>query len=127
METSARSFSGASSSRSARIAASTEPPSASGWRRRVSLKRLISTCSLASRNSSRNGDAAALEVLEHLDEALEVAAAARVGGHGRVLDLAALVAEQVGQRADHLGRQVVDAEVAGVLEGRHRLRLAGAR
>src|SRR3712207_7258637 len=33
----------------------------------------------------------------------------------------------LGQPADHLRRQVVDAEVAGVLEHVHRGRLAGAR
>jgi hypothetical protein len=70
--------------------------------------------------------AVALEILEHPDEGLEVRPAARVGRDRRVRDLAALVAEQVGQRPDHLGRQVVDAEVAGVLEGGHRLRLARA-
>ena len=53
METSARSFSGASIERSPRMARSTLPPFASGCRRRVSLKRLMSTSSPASRKSSR--------------------------------------------------------------------------
>ena len=35
--------------------------------------------------------------------------------------------EEIRQRRNHLGRQVVDAEVAGVLEGVDRLRLAGPR
>src|SRR3954454_15375270 len=66
------------------------------------------------------------EVLEHLRQSLEVGAAAHVAHDRRALDLAALVGEQLGQRGDHLGRQVVDAEVAGVLEARHRLGLARA-
>src|SRR3954454_3262209 len=66
------------------------------------------------------------EVLEQLREALEVGAAAHVAHHRGALDLAALVREQLRKRGDHLGRQVVDAEVAGVLEARHRLRLARA-
>src|SRR3954469_23138438 len=69
--------------------------------------------------------AARPELLEHLSEALEVRAAAHVAHDGGALDLAALVGEQLGERGDHLGRQVVDAEVARVLEAGHRLRLAG--
>jgi hypothetical protein len=69
----------------------------------------------------------ALEVLEHRAQRLEVVAAAHVGDDGRALDLRALVDEQLDQRADHLGRQVVDAEVPGVLEDVHGRRLAGAR
>jgi hypothetical protein len=69
--------------------------------------------------------AALVEVVEDAHEVVEVAAAAHVGRHRRALHLGALMAEQVRQRSDHLGRQVVDAEVAGVLEGGHRLRLAG--
>ena len=49
MLTSARSRSGASMLRSEAIALVTEPPFASGWRRRVSLKRFTSTSSAASR------------------------------------------------------------------------------
>jgi hypothetical protein len=71
--------------------------------------------------------AALLHVGEHLGEALEVGAAADVAHDRRLFDLRPLVGEQLGERADHLGRQVVDAEVAGVLEAGHRLRLAGAR
>src|SRR5215212_1213850 len=72
------------------------------------------------------GNAARGQLVENLHEALEVLAAANVGSHRGALDLAALVAEELRQRADHLGRQVVDAEVAGVLESGHRLRLARA-
>jgi hypothetical protein len=71
-------------------------------------------------------DTAAVEVVHHSRQAVEEAATAHVRGHRGPLDLAALVAEEVGKRADHPGRQVVDAEVTGVLEGGHRLRLAGA-
>ena len=70
--------------------------------------------------------AAVVEVLQHADQAVEVLAPACVGGHRRALDLAAAVPEEVRQRADHLRRKVVDAEVAGVLERGHRLRLARA-
>ena len=44
-----------------------------------------------------------------------------------MLDLGPLVLEQLRELADHLRRQVVHAEVAGVLEAGHGLRLAGAR
>ena len=60
-------------------------------------------------------------------QVLEVLAAAHVGDHGRPAHAAALVAEQLAEGADHPRRQVVDAEVAAVLEGGDRLRLAGAR
>ena len=68
-----------------------------------------------------------LEVLEHGAQRLEVVAAAHVGDDRGALDLRALVDEELDQRADHLGRQVVDAEVARVLEDVHGRRLAGAR
>src|SRR3954464_8016474 len=70
--------------------------------------------------------AARLELLEHLGQPLEVGAPAHVAHDRRPLDLAALVGEELRQRPDHLRRQVVDAEIAGVLEARHRLRLACA-
>ena len=71
-------------------------------------------------------DPAVVELVEDPEHRLEVLAAARVAHDRGVLDLAALVAEQVGELPDHLGRQVVDAEVAGVLEAGHRLRLPRA-
>src|SRR5215210_6225691 len=64
--------------------------------------------------------------LDHPREAAEELAAALVGDDGRPLDLRAVVHEQPRQRPDHLGRQVVDAEVARVLEDVHRGRLARA-
>ena len=72
-------------------------------------------------------DARRVELVEHLGELLEVGAAAQVGDDGRALHLGPRVGEQVGQRADHLRRQVVHAEVARVLEHLHRQGLAGAR
>src|SRR5688500_6049749 len=67
-----------------------------------------------------------VELLEHRVELLEVVAAAHVGDHGRALDGAPVVAEELAQGADHPRREVVDAEEAGVLEGGDRLGLAGA-
>ncbi len=67
-----------------------------------------------------------VEIVDDGLQRLEVDAAAHVGDDGGALDLGALVHEQLDQRADHLRRQVVDAEVAGVLEHVHRRRLAGA-
>ena len=69
---------------------------------------------------------AGVEVAEHGLERLEVVAAADVGDDGRPLDLGAVVDEQLDERADHPRREVVDAEVAAVLEDVHRRRLAGA-
>ena len=60
-------------------------------------------------------------------QVVEVVAAAHVGDDRGALHAAALVAEQLAERADHPRRQVVDAEVAPVLEGGDRLRLAGPR
>ncbi len=68
----------------------------------------------------------AAQLLDHLDQLLEVLAAAHVGDDRGALDAAALVAEELAEAADHPRRQVVDAEVAAVLEGGDRLRLAGA-
>src|SRR5262249_46623153 len=70
---------------------------------------------------------ARLQLVEHRQQVLEVLAASHVGDHGRPLDAAPLVLEQLAERADHPRRQVVDAEVAAVLEGGDRLRLARAR
>ena len=59
------------------------------------------------------------------DQVVEVLAAAHVGDDRGALDAAALVAEELAEAVDHPRRQVVDAEVAAVLEGGDRLRLAG--
>ena len=75
----------------------------------------------------RRFQAVGLEVVEHLQQVVEVVAAAHVGDDRGALDAAALVAEELAEAADHPRRQVVDAEVAAVLEGGDRLRLAGAR
>ena len=74
----------------------------------------------------RRLQAVGLEVVEHLQQVVEVLAAAHVGDDRGALDAAALVAEELAEAADHPRRQVVDAEVAAVLEGGDRLRLAGA-
>src|SRR5215207_7063664 len=68
-----------------------------------------------------------LEVVEHLQQVVEVLTAAHVGDDRGALDAAALVAEELAEAGDHPRRQVVDAEVAAVLEGGDRLRLARAR
>ena len=75
----------------------------------------------------RRVEARLLELVEHREQLGEVLAAAHVGDHRGAADAAALVAEQLAERGDHPRRQVVDAEVARVLEGGDRLRLAGAR
>ena len=71
-------------------------------------------------------DAERVEVIHDRAQRLEVDAPADVGDDRRALDLRALVHEQLDQRADHLRGQVVDAEVARVLEHVHRGRLARA-
>src|SRR5271166_615257 len=68
-----------------------------------------------------------VEVVDDRAQRLEVDAAADVGDDGRALDLRTLVDEQLDQRADHRRREVVYAEVAGVIEHVHRGRLARAR
>src|SRR5512143_2200893 len=71
-------------------------------------------------------EVARAELVEDRLQVLEVLAAADVGHHRGPLDTAALVPEELAEPADHPRRQVVDAEVAAVLEGRDRLGLAGA-
>ena len=66
-----------------------------------------------------------VEVVQDLDQLVEVVAAAHVGDDRGPLDAAARVAEELTEAADHPRRQVVDTEVAAVLEGGDRLRLAG--
>src|SRR5206468_789463 len=67
-----------------------------------------------------------LQVLEDVQQLVEVLATANVGDDRGALHAAAGMAEQLAERVDHPRRQVVDAEVAAVLEGGDRLRLAGA-
>ncbi len=67
-----------------------------------------------------------VEIVDDCAQRLEVDAAAHVGDDGRALDPGAAVHEQLDERADHLGREVVDAEVAGVLEHVHRRGLSRA-
>src|SRR5205823_669471 len=67
------------------------------------------------------------KVVEDRVETLEVASTANIRDHRSARDLGALVPEQLDQRPNHLGGQVVDAEVALVLERRHRGRLSGTR
>ena len=64
--------------------------------------------------------------MQHLDDALEELTAAHVAADGGAGHLRPLVVEQLDEPADHLRRQVVHAEVAGVLEHLHRRGLAGA-
>ncbi len=71
-------------------------------------------------------DAARGEIVELRAEGHEQLARADVGDDGGATYLGALVDEDVDEAADHLGRQVVDAEVAVVLEDVHRRRLAGS-
>ena len=123
----ARSRSGASRRRSRRMPSITLPPSAAGCRRRVSLKRRTRASLEASRKSRSYCDAALVQLVEQLLEPAEVLAAAHVADDRHLVDLAALAAEEVDQRRGQLRRQVVDAEVAGVLEGVDGLRLARAR
>jgi hypothetical protein len=64
--------------------------------------------------------AARAQVVEDRLKSLEVAAAADVRDNGGARDLRSLVSEQLHEGADHLRRQVVDAEIALILERRHR-------
>ena len=127
MTTSARSRSGPRTSRSARIPSRTRPSGASGWRRRVSLKRLTSVSSSASRKSTgrahalgRSSSSTARRSSKYSPPRTSVTTAAR-----RTL-LPSWTKSSPSAR-DQPRRQVVDAEEAGVLEGGHRLGLAGPR
>src|SRR3954447_27077725 len=67
------------------------------------------------------------ELVEGGRQPLEVLAAASVGDDRRPANVAAGMAKQLAERADHPRRQVVDAEVPRVLERRDRLGLSRAR
>ena len=80
--TSARSRSGPSTSRSARIPSSMRPSGASGWRRRVSLKRSTSVSSLGLEEDERPAvEPPSVELVEDREQVVEVLAAAHVGDH----------------------------------------------
>src|SRR5262245_23236043 len=64
---------------------------------------------------------------ENLRERRQQAALAYVDDDGHLLDVAAGAQRQPGERRDQHRRQVVDAEVAEILERSNRLRLAGPR
>src|SRR5581483_1715504 len=72
-------------------------------------------------------EAAVRQVVEGRLQLVEVGAAARVGNDRGPPHVAPRVSEELAERADHPRRQVVDAEIARVLERRHGLGLAGAR
>ena len=67
------------------------------------------------------------EVVEDCLESLEVVTAADVGDDRRMDHLRPVVEEQLDQAANQPGREVVDAEVPGILEDVHRGRLTGSR
>src|SRR5262245_9274656 len=68
-----------------------------------------------------------VDLIEHRAQLLEVVAAADVRDDRGAAHAAALELEQLTEGADHPGRDVVDAEVAAVLERRDGLGLARAR
>ena len=71
--TSARSRSEPSTSRSARIPSTIRPSGASGWRRRVSLKRLTRVSSSASRKTTVGSRPGVAQLIEHREQLVEVA------------------------------------------------------
>ena len=90
------------------------------------LEAVSSTSSDASRKSSAVAEAALLELVEHPRDALEVVPPRTSHTTAARSTLLPSCANRSASERDHLRRQVVDAEVAGVLEARHRLRLARA-
>ena len=101
---------------------------ASGCGRRVSLKRRTSAASLASRKISvglrpRHRP----QRREHARELLEQDVPSRTSMTTAAFSISRVRPHrQLGERRQQRDRQVVDAEVAEVLERAHRLRLAGA-
>jgi hypothetical protein len=72
-------------------------------------------------------DAKRLQVVHHRCKRLKIDTPPHVGDNRGPLHLGTLVHEQLHERADHLGREVVDAKVPRVLEHVHRGGLPGAR
>ena len=66
-----------------------------------------------------------LQPIEDFEQSGEVVAASGIRDDRRLGHGTARQPEQIAQRLDHLGREVVHAEIAGILEGRDRLRLPG--
>ena len=125
---SARSRIAFSRDRSSRIPSLTERSCASGCGRRVSLKRRTSAAVFASRKIRIGLRRRHLpQLAEDLRKRRDEAALPHVDDDRDLLDLAAGAQRQLGERGDERGRQVVDAEVAEILERADRLRLARAR
>ena len=101
-------------------------PGASGCGRRVSLNRRTSVALLASRKISIGFNRCIIEPLEDLGEGRQEV---RARGRRRRSRPSRVVAADRERRQcrDQRRRQVVDAEVAEILEGPHRLRFSGAR
>ena len=119
---------GSSCARSSRMPSSADRCRASGCGRRVSLNRRTSAASLASRKISVGIEPGiARSDVEHARELLEQRALAHVDDDGGLLDLGAGPQRQLREGRHQRDRQVVDAEVAEVLERADRLRLARAR
>ncbi len=72
------------------------------------------------------GDARPAQEGQSLSQVLEVLPAPHVEHQSDAVDSAALQLEQLDHAGEHLRGKVVDAEVAGILERGHSLRLAGA-
>ncbi len=98
----------------------------SGWRRRVSEKRLTSVSVLASRNSTRRSTLALPQLGDRGGQLLQRRAAAHVHAHGDAR-VARLRAENATTLGEQIGRQVVHAVVAAVLQHIERHALARAR
>ena len=113
--------------RSSRMPSMTGRPCASGCGRRVSLNRRTSASWLASRKiSTGSSRGIALQLPQDARELAEEAALADVDDDAPPSAARRLRGATARQRRDQLRRQVVDAEVAEVLERANRLRLAGA-
>ena len=117
-----------SRARSSRMPSLTERSGASGCGRRVSLKRRTSAALLASRKMSTGLSRGIFRSLpEDLRKRRQEVALADVDDDRDLLDVAAGAQRQLRQRRNERRRQVVDAEVAEILERANRLRLARPR
>ena len=113
--------------RSSRMPSLTDRSGASGCGRRVSLNRRTSAAWLASRKISTGLSRGIFRSrAEDLRERREEVAFAHVDDDRDLLDVAAGAQRQLRQRRNQRRRQVVDAEVAEILERADRLRLSRA-
>ena len=105
--------------------ATVSSPLLSGWRRRVSEKRLMQRVGLGVEKQHAHVDAARFQIGDVLRQLAERVAAARVDADGDARVAGAL--QEIDHRGQQPGRQIVDGVIGAVFERLQRHAFAGSR